>query len=324
MLAPICRALALAVALAAPAALAEEVWRSDFEAGDLAEWSKLQAVSPDRAAVVPAPAGRTGNALKFTVNREDDPINSGNPRSEVVKMTMEPEGSEYFYRWSVLFPEDYPSHPKWQLFTQWHQEQLAGTPPLEMYVAGEELRLRAGGHDATDQWTAPLARGTWHDFVLRVKWSADPTVGFVELYHNGDLALPRTHGATQLPGQKNYLKMGLYRSKDIAEQGVLYIDDVVMGTTFESVMPEPPADEETAVAEAGTGGGGVPGGSFLGEGGAGAAYEYGEEISPDQVAAGCGSSATGFAPVGAAGLLLAGMAVVRRRRPVEAKVAVRK
>ncbi len=328
MLTPIRRAIALTLALAAPAAMADEVWRSDFEAGDLTEWTKLQAVSPDRAAIVPAPGGRSGNALKFTVNKGDDPINSGNDRAELVKMTMEPEGSEYFYRWSVMFDEGYPSHPKWQLFTQWHQEQLAGTPPLEMYVAGEEMRLRAGGHDAKDQWTAPLARGTWHDFILRVKWSADPSVGFIELYHNGELALPKTHGATQLPGQKNYLKMGLYRSKEISQKGVLYIDDVVMGTSMESVMPQPPAEEPAAgeaVAESGATNTDVPGGTFLdGSGGSGAAYEYGEEVTPEQVAS-CGASSTGgFAPLAAAVMLIGGLGLVRRRKPAEAKVAVRK
>ena len=310
------RTLTFALALCAPAAMAAPVWQSDFEQGGASEWTKQQVVSPDRAQVVPAPGGRAGNALQVTVHQGDDPINSGNDRAELVQMTMEPEGSEYVYKWSVMFAEDYPSSDKWQLFTQWHQEQLAGTPPLEMYVVGEEMRLRPGGHDGPVVWTAPLQRGVWHDFILRVKWSADPSVGFVELYHNGTLALPATPAATQLPGQKNYLKMGLYRSGDIAQTGVVYFDDVVMAESLAGVMPaanaQAAADDELMTA---------PVGSLTDADADG--YEYGEAVTPEEMSSCTGSSTGSVAPVAGALLLLTGLAVFRRRTPKLAKVAVR-
>lgn len=233
--------------LAVPAAaFATPVWSSNFESGDLSEWTKGQMVSPDRMQVVSNPVKEGSKALKVTVHKGDDPINSGNDRAELVRMTQEPSGSEYWYHWNVMFAADYPSSPKWQLFTQWHQMALGGTPPLEIYVVGEQMRLRAGGHEGPVLWTAPLVRGQWQDFVLHVKWSSDPNVGFVELYHDGKVALPKTHAATQLPNDVNYLKLGLYRSKEITQTGVVYFDDVRMGTDISDVLapaapPPPPA-----------------------------------------------------------------------------------
>lgn len=240
----------LLAALVLPSlAVAAPVWSSNFENGTTGDWSKVQSVSNDRVQVVSNPVREGQKALQVTVKQGDDPIRSGNDRAELVYMSLEPKGSEYWYRWSVMFPADYPSHPKWQLFTQWHQEGLAGTPPFEMYVVGEEMRLRTGGHEGPLLWTAPLARGQWHDFVLRVKWS-DSDDGFVEMYHNGKVALPKTAAATQLPGQLNYLKMGLYRSREISQTASIYFDDVRMGTQMSDVLtPTEPTPTEPPPTE---------------------------------------------------------------------------
>jgi hypothetical protein len=240
------RRIALLSALALPAtSLATPVWSSDFESGDFAAWTKVQTVSPDRAQIVSNPVRQGSSALKVTVNQGDDPVGSGNDRTELVYLTHEAPGSEYFYSWSVMFPQGYPSSPKWQLFTQWHQEGLGGTPPLEMYLFGEEIRLRTGGNEAPVLWTAPLERGKWQDFILHVKWSPDPREGFIELFHNGKVALPRTAARTMLDGQLSYFKMGLYRSREITPQGVVYFDDVKMATTLQDVLSRPSSDGAT-------------------------------------------------------------------------------
>ena len=120
------RRIALLGALLAPAAaFAAPVWSSDFESGDLSAWTRVQTVSPDRAQIVTDPVRQGSKALKVTVNQYDDPVQSGNDRTELVYLTHEPAGSEYFYRWSVMFDASYPSAPKWQLFTQWHQDGVA-------------------------------------------------------------------------------------------------------------------------------------------------------------------------------------------------------
>jgi polysaccharide lyase-like protein/F5/8 type C domain-containing protein len=227
--------IAEARACAAPAA-STVVWRGDFETGDRTQWSSTQMVSSDRLQVVPSPVRQGSYALKATVRQGDDPINSSGNRNELVKMTREPVGSEYYYRFNTMFASDFPSVKTWQLFAQWHHEGSSGSPPVEFYVYGEEVRLNIGGDPGVIVWKAPLVRGQWQDFILHVKWSPDASVGFVELYHNNQLVLPKRFIATQFPGMLNYLKVGLYRSDTVTQTGVVYHDGWTMARTLADVL----------------------------------------------------------------------------------------
>jgi hypothetical protein len=208
-------------------------------------------VSADRLEVVSSPVRQGGHALKVRVKQGDDPIGASGNRNELVYLSYEPTGSEYFYKWSVMFAQDFPSARTWQLFTQWHHEGDSGSPPLELYVYGEELRLEAG---STVVWSAPLRRGIWNDFILHAKWSSDPSVGFLELYHQNELVLPRRNIATQFPGQRNYLKQGLYRNSTVVPDGVLYVDGMIQATKLSDVLPSGPGTPD-AGAPSGDGGG---------------------------------------------------------------------
>ncbi|MCY1045700.1 heparin lyase I family protein [Corallococcus sp. bb12-1] len=212
------------------------IWRGDFESGDRNQWDGTQMVSSDRLQVIPSPVREGGYALKATVRQGDDPINSSGNRNEIFKQTHEAAGSEYWYRWSTRFPSDFPSVKTWQLFTQWHHTGCCGSPPVEFYVYGEEMRLNIGGSPGVIVWKTPLVRNAWHDFVFHVKWSPNASVGFVELYYDGNLVLPKRNIATQYSGQLNYLKIGLYRNDTIAPVGVVYHDGWVMGRTKEDVL----------------------------------------------------------------------------------------
>ncbi|RKH09232.1 carbohydrate-binding protein [Corallococcus praedator] len=212
------------------------IWRGDFESGDRGQWDGTQMVSSDRLQVIPSPVREGGYALKATVRQGDDPINSSGNRNEIFKQTKEAVGSEYWYRWSNRFPSDFPSAKTWQLFTQWHHDGCCGSPPVEFYVYGEEMRLNIGGDPGVIVWKTPLVRNQWHDFIFHVKWSPNASVGFVELYYNGTLVLPKRFIATQYSGQLNYLKIGLYRNDTVAPVGVVYHDGWVMGRTKEDVL----------------------------------------------------------------------------------------
>ncbi len=212
------------------------VWVGDFETGDRSQWSKTQMVSADRLALVASPLRQGRYALKATVKQGDDPINSSGNRNELVRMTREAVGSEYYYRWSTMFDATFPSARTWQLFTQWHHEGNSGSPPVEFYVYGEELRLNIGGNPGTIVWRTPLVRGQWQDFIFHVKWSPDAKVGFVELYLNGKLVLPKRYIATQYSRQLNYLKVGLYRSDTLAQTGIVYHDGWMMARKLEDVL----------------------------------------------------------------------------------------
>ncbi|HEY0093708.1 MAG TPA: polysaccharide lyase, partial [Archangium sp.] len=178
-------------------ATASTTWRGDFETGNLSQWDREQTVSSNRLQVVSSPVREGRYALKTTVRQGDNPIKASGNRNELVRLIRDPANSEFFYKWSTLFPQSFPRSSKWQIFTQWHHDGNGGSPPLEFYVVDDQLRLRVGGSSGKIVWKAPLQREQWNDFVLHVKWSPDPKVGFVELYHNGKAVLPLMKVATQ-------------------------------------------------------------------------------------------------------------------------------
>jgi polysaccharide lyase-like protein len=79
---------------------------------------------------------------------------------------------------------------------------------------------------------AILARGTWHDFRLEVKWAL--ANGYVKVWHNGQVVQEVTGIQTLFPTRANstvagtaYPKMGLYRKAVALNQTfVLYHDQV--------------------------------------------------------------------------------------------------
>lgn len=233
------------------------VWRGDFETGDRSQYSGTQMVATDRLQVVTNPVAEGKYALKVTVKQGDDPINASGNRNELVYQGREAVGSEYYYRWKVMFATDFPSVDTWQLFTQWHHDGCCGSPPVEFYVKGEEIRLSLPGTGETP-WKTKLQRGVWHEFILHAKWGATANTGFVELWHNKALVLPKRGAVTMYSGQKNYLKLGLYRNDTVKPVGVVYHDGFVQATALADVIaldvpkPPPPVDAGTPPVDAGT------------------------------------------------------------------------
>ena len=219
------------------------VWKGDFESGTVGQYSSSQRVSADRLQVVQNPVTQGRYALKATVRQGDNPINASGNRNELVYMGPEKEGSEYYYRWQVMFAPDFPSVNTWQVFTQWHHNGCCGSPPVEFFVKGEQMRLTLT--DSVTPWTAPLVRGQWQDFVFHVKWSSGDSTGFVELWHNGKLVLSKYKHATMYPGDGIYLKLGLYRSDTVVPVGIVYHDGFTMGTQLADVQDAPAASEPT-------------------------------------------------------------------------------
>ena len=222
--------------------LADVLWTADFETADLSQWMGQEVVndpSDPRVLIVEDPVTQGFYAARILVRQGDDPIHASGNRNELIGPT-EDEGTEYYYRWSTLFDETYPSEQTWQVFTQAHHTGCCGSPPMEFDIFGEELRFVARqdpSQEASILWSGPLVRGVWNDFVWHVFWSSDPNQGFVELYYNGDLVLPATSLATMYPGQRVYLKQGLYRNAIIVPDGIVYHDAMIKGDTLDDVMP---------------------------------------------------------------------------------------
>ncbi|QDE88281.1 carbohydrate-binding protein [Myxococcus xanthus] len=241
--------LAALVSLIPSFASADVVWKGDFETGNTSQWTRSQSVSNSRLQVVTDVVREGRYALKATVRQGDDPINASGNRNELLYISQEKTDSTWYYKWSTLFPTNYPLDDSWQVFAQWHQEGCCGSPPLEFYVRGEAMHMRVGGAKGKVLWTAPLKRGDWSDFVLQVKWSPNAKAGFVQLWHNNEVVVPKTYVATQFGKEMNYLKLGLYRDDTIRPEASVYHDGFTMASTLEEVMPPPtpePAPEPPA------------------------------------------------------------------------------
>lgn len=241
--------LTLTSLLFAAPAFAAVQWRGDFETGDLSQWTSKQIVSADRIQIVNDPVRQGQHAVRVLVHKGDDPINASGNRNELVYDPPEKEGSESWFRWQTMFAPDFPSANTWQLFAQWHQpEDCCGSPPVQFYAEGEEIKLTLSTAE-TLVWKAPLVRGVWHDFIVHVKFSDDPKVGFLELWYDGEHVLPKTYAATRA---NTYLKLGLYRDEVIAQDGVVYQDGMMKADTMEDLIaagpPMPGATPPSATA----------------------------------------------------------------------------
>ncbi|MFL5420701.1 MAG: polysaccharide lyase [Myxococcales bacterium] len=218
------------------AARASVVWRGDFETGDITQWNHFEGLGA-RFTVVPSPVREGQYALRTEVRQGD--IASNGTRNELDYMLQQGEGTDLYYSWSTMFPAEYPNTAGFQVFTQWHQQQNIGNaPPVVFHIANGQLRF-TNNVTGTMVWSAPLVRGVWHDFIAHIKWSSNASVGFCELWYNGQHVASRTFGATLFPGTWVYLKQGLYRDNSIAPTAVVFHDGMTVATALDDVLPPP-------------------------------------------------------------------------------------
>jgi hypothetical protein len=204
-------------------------WRGTFRHAGPAGWSAISELPGDIATANAPHIG--GLAGLFRVGPGDSPVASGE-RAEVVASQQAIAGypgTEAWYAWSTYFPLAFGPVPQqtWNIFTQWHETNPDECHPNVMFAvdtvrqpAQIRLTVRGGALDtrtclpsSNHSWElVPLALGHWYDFVLHVRWSADPAAGLVELAINGRLVLARTPIPTLYAGQGVYAKQGFYRA----------------------------------------------------------------------------------------------------------------
>jgi hypothetical protein len=252
------------------------VWRG-FDVSDFGRWNQTQvqdAETGGRISTAPPLAQRRmqlrfvsdpgrrhfGEEREFHVMVKES---SAVSRSELVHFPSRgtPEGAEYYYRWSTLFPQRdaagnaaFPVGPAqrgvWQVITQWHQASDLGSPPI-LFCAKQlpdgtpYIGLELGGRSAA-VWTTRLLYDVWHNFVLFVRYSNRAAHGLVRLWYSTGTDLPlrvasswRVRTTASRGGKGPYLKHGLYRSKKYYGQRVSHIIHcgMVEGDSLNAVLP---------------------------------------------------------------------------------------
>lgn len=182
-----------------PAGDGDLLFDGGFERGS--SWPSVVRESGDRVAVVTSPVREGRHAARLTARDSDPVTDGGNPRAQLNGPAMHREGDEQFIGWSTYFPGDFPAVPSgaWFVFFQWHGKPYSGSPRLGFGVSPDgRIELRRDDVYGFDRvWSQPLARERWIDFTVRVKWSKDPSVGFVELWVDG-APQPFSNGQTRL------------------------------------------------------------------------------------------------------------------------------
>ena len=230
-------------------------WVGDFETGDLSQygdtpWNIHGGALPPEIVTQPVREGRYAVALTIpgTSNGEgitDDSRSELQPRLDDIE-----EGDELWFAFSVRLGEDYPVDAAWQTITQWKNDG-EGSPPVELSAQDGSWVVAGGAGHPDDvepfaERVAPAVAGEWVDWVFRIRFSADPEVGEIEVWKDGELVLPTFRpqsGTMYPPGEhaehvepSSYLKTGYYRAGSISEPATVYYDAWRVGTSAEAVL----------------------------------------------------------------------------------------
>ena len=243
------------------------IWRGDYETGDFSQWSEIQASRTNRdysvasvgdtsGTVVTSPVRQGTHAAEFVTYPNQG--HSDTDRSEVyagVTSTQGTEGKDRYYAWSTLFPSAgnkdgfWPRAGDFNVFTQWHN---ANNPCGSNIQLGIDSRRGRGEskiysdlssrdpRNCDDQvGTRHVVLGrlrfdVWYDFVAHIKWSANSSVGFYELWMNGAQVVKKTFGQTMADSQGVYWKQGFYRAA-FPRTNTVFQDAATRGPNLRSV-----------------------------------------------------------------------------------------
>lgn len=219
------------------------IWRGD----ELGAWTGSEVADKTRIAQVNLARDNAPiKAFRFQV-RQADLVQNG-VRAELIRDDHRQEGVERYTRFSVLFPKNNFAvmDKQWQVFHQYHQsyigvQTIGRSPPVEFALNGSTMQLNvndwhAPNYAAKTLWSTPLEFDKWYDFVLHARWSSTPAYGFLHLYLGGKEVLPKTATLTMFPGYEVYMKTGIYRSRSIVPDSMVYQYNFMEATTLEDVL----------------------------------------------------------------------------------------
>jgi hypothetical protein len=215
-------------------------------------WSRLVQAAPDRITTSSRHTRKGTHSAKLTVLDSDNPSGWG-ARADLSADNMFCEGDDYYVGYSLLLPSDFLDQLSSDGWLMVAEDGYAGQgmPPFALYFIGGpsggkfELQARPDGHmTGKPILSVDPTYGKWMDVVTYYKFSADSSVGFIEVWINGEQQTFRT-------GQESYRQNTLepgspvcgtllhnsYRSAGMADSVTIYQDEIKVGQTYNAVAP---------------------------------------------------------------------------------------
>jgi hypothetical protein len=182
-------------------------------------WNNQNATDPSAAASPNVP-GR--EAVKFEMP-------GGGKRTEAEPDVPEfREGQKAFIGYSGFFDKGFPTNTDtWQVIMQFKQPGT-GSPPLSVEVGKGQLRLANNGRNQKD--FCPVTDGGAFSFQLGVTFG-----GAVDAWCNGQQTLSAFRTPEPNVQGSAYLKTGIYRDESIKQDSTLFVNDLKVGKTLDSV-----------------------------------------------------------------------------------------
>jgi len=232
---------------------------STFDDGDLSGWG-LDRARPEAIEIVARPTRAGSGAVQLTLEPGDRAAMKERVelrlRDHYLERRHAGQGQEAWYAWSLLLPEELsdPEPGQFQMLAQWHHRPVpyegrknfvvVGAPPLavqlEPHAGRSALFLLGRASEREDPRVLgmrEIERGAWIDLLFRVRWSTGDD-GEVEAWLDGR---PWTDGAVRGVNLYNpignYLRLGLYRKRGGEGTDRIYVDEVRIGPTRDSVLP---------------------------------------------------------------------------------------
>ena len=211
-----------------PASDGHIYWSGDFETGDTSQWDGVHTGGKwgnSSIKTVTSPVRWGKYAGKFTVY-------GGGKYADRAEISASQQqtggypGQEWYYSWSTYVPSIPNATSPWGFhadITQWMDLYHRCSPPLFVEIlTGPPLQFNMqsdildnhnkcksiGPHHEWNMGTFQYDQ--WNDFTVHIKWSEDPTVGFVEAWRNGVKVVPLTYMRTLDTSGGVYMEQALY------------------------------------------------------------------------------------------------------------------
>lgn len=190
------------------------------------------------------------NVLRFELRDGDSPF-GGTERTEIGDPFTNTSGDmtafigdERWICWDMKFDSTWPIPPSssgWNLIWQWHQSSSSVGSPACVIEMSDDDKLYITNNDASGYVWTPImtcVRNTWQRWIVHVKFSDNPAVGFVEVFVDGVTKVAKEFRRTLVVGDTScYFKMGTYRDSVNTATAISYRDNFAI---YNAKPPELP------------------------------------------------------------------------------------